>query len=96
MSDSCLSKDCWLLSTYSINSLSCFIVTTCNPLSSYILISPPNVIAPKVIAVVGVVTSTLGGIVLTYFYYRNYSSNCVTEPYSRYYGRLVIGGYIDS
>ena len=82
--------------TYSVNSLSCFIVTTCNPLSSYILVSPSNVISPKVIAVVGVVTSALGGIVSTYFYYRNLSSNYITEPYSRYYGRLIIGGYIDS
>ena len=60
------------------------------------LVSPPNVVAPKVIAVVGVVTSALGSIVLTYFYYRNYSSNYITEPYSRYYGKLIIGGYVDS
>jgi len=59
------------------------------------LVSPPNVVAPKVIAVVGVVIGALGGIVLTYFFYRNYSSNCVTEPYSRYYSRLIIGRYID-
>ena len=58
--------------------------------------SPPNVITPKVIAVVSVITGALGGIVLTYFYYRNLSSNYIIEPSSRYYGRLVIGGYIDS
>ena len=60
------------------------------------LVSPPNVVAPKVVAVVGVVTSTLGGIVSTYFCYCNYSSDYITEPYSRYYGKLVIGGYVDS
>ena len=60
------------------------------------LVSPPNIVTPKVITVVGVVTSTLGSIVLTYFCYRNYSSNYITEPYSRYYSRLVIGRYIDS
>ena len=59
------------------------------------LVSPPNVVAPKV-AVVSVVTAALGGIVLTYFCYRNHSSNYITEPYSRYYGRLIIGRYIDS
>ena len=84
------------MSTYSINSLSYFIVTTYNPLLSYILVSPPNIITPKVITVVSVITSALGGIVLIYFYYYNLSSNYITEPYSRYYGRLIIGGYIDS
>ena len=64
-------------------------------LLSYILVSPPNVITPKV-AVVSVVTAALGSIVLTYFCYRNLSSDYIIKPYSRYYGRLVIGGYIDS
>ena len=60
------------------------------------LVSPPNIIAPKVVAVVGVVTSALGGIVSTCFYYRNRSSDCITEPCSRYYGGLIIGRYINS
>ena len=60
------------------------------------LVSPPNVVASKVVTVVSVITSALGSIVLTYFYYYNLSSNYITEPYSRYYGRLIIGGYIDS
>ena len=35
---------------------------------------------PKVIATVdSVITSALGSIVLTYYLYRNLSSNCITE-----------------
>jgi hypothetical protein len=55
-----------LLSTYSINALSYAIITTYK-LLSYILVSPldPN---PEVItAVNGIVTSALGGIILTYY-----------------------------
>jgi len=40
-------------------------------------VSPPN---PKVVAAVnGVVTAALGGILFDFFY-RNYSSNCITTP----------------
>jgi len=60
------------------------------------LVSPPDVVASEVVAVVGVVTGALGGMVSTYFCYRNRSSDCVTEPSSRYYGGLVIGRYVDS
>jgi len=60
------------------------------------LVSPPDVVASEVVAVVGVVTSALGGMVSTYFYYRNRGSDYVTEPGSRYYGGLVIGRYVDS
>jgi hypothetical protein len=51
------------------------------------LISPN----PKVIAAVdGVVIGALGGILFNFFYH-NRSSNYITEPYRKYYGRLVIG-----
>jgi len=48
------------------------------------LVSPPN---PKVVTTIdSVVTGYLGGILFNFFYY-NYSSNYITTPYSRYYGR---------
>ena len=51
-----------------------------------ILVSLPNL---KVVATVnGVVTSAFGGILFDFFY-RNRGSNCVIEPYSKYYGGLV-------
>jgi hypothetical protein len=54
-----------LLSTYSVNALSYTIITTYK-LLSYMLVSPPDP-KPKVIAIVdSVITSALGGIVLTY------------------------------
>jgi len=57
-------------------------MTICKLLSR-ILVSPPN---PKVVtAVDGVITGYLGSILFDFFY-RNYSSNCVTERYSSYYG----------
>ena len=46
------------------------------------LVSPPN---PKVVAAVNsVVVSTFGGILFNFYYY-NYSSNYITEPYRKYY-----------
>ena len=37
-----------------------------------------------VAAVIGVVVNAFGGILLDFFYY-NYSSNYITEPYRKYY-----------
>ena len=53
-----------------------------------ILVSPlvPNL---KVVAAVdGVMTGTFSGMLFNFFYY-NYSSNYITKPYRKYYGRLV-------
>ena len=48
--------------------------------------SLPNL---KVVAAVNsVITSALGGILFDFFYY-NYSSNYIIEPYRKYYGRLI-------
>ena len=59
-------------------------------LLSYILVSPLDP-KPEVIAtVVSVVTASLGGM-LSNFFYRNRGSKCVTEPYRKYYGRLING-----
>jgi uncharacterized membrane protein YeiH len=45
----------------------------------------------KVVAAVkGVVTSAFGGILFDFFYY-NCSSNYITKPYRKYYGRLING-----
>jgi len=56
-------------------------------LLSYILVSPLN-LNPKVIAAVdSVITSALGNILFNFFYY-NYSSKYITEPYRRYYGKF--------
>ena len=62
-------------------SYNCFRVTTYK-LVSAILVSPPS---PKVIiAVIGVIVSTFSGILFNFFYY-NYSSNYIIEPYRKYY-----------
>ena len=63
-----------------------FIVTNYNLLLllSSILVSSTKVNAPSV-----VVGAILGGILSTI--YRNYSGNCVTKPYRKYYGRLING-----
>jgi hypothetical protein len=43
----------------------------------------------KVVAAVkGVVTNAFGSILFDFFYY-NYSSNYITKPYRKYYGRLI-------
>ena len=53
------------MSIYSVNALSYAIITIYNLLSSYILVSPLNP-KPKVVTTVdSVITSALGGIVLT-------------------------------
>ena len=62
-------------------------VTTCE-LLSYILVSPLDPKPEVVTAVVGVVTASLGGILFDFFY-RNRSSKYITEPYRKYYGRLI-------
>jgi hypothetical protein len=50
------------------------------------LVSP---LIPKVVTIVnGVVTSAFSGILFNFFY-RNRGSNYITEPYRKYYGRLV-------
>jgi hypothetical protein len=54
--------------------------------SSYILVSPPK---PKVVTTVDViVTSAFSGILFNFFNY-NRSSNYITEPYRKYYSRLI-------
>ena len=51
------------------------------------LVSPPN---PKVVAaVIGVVVGAFSGMLFNFFY-RNYSSNYIIEPYRKYYSRLII------
>ena len=46
------------------------------------LVSPPN---PKVVAtIVGVVVGAFGGMLFDFFYH-NYSSNYIIEPYRNYY-----------
>jgi uncharacterized membrane protein YeiH len=50
------------------------------------LVSP---LIPKVVATVnGVITGAFGGILFDFFY-RNLSSNYITEPYRKYYSRLI-------
>ena len=50
-----------------------------------ILVSPPNL---KVItANIGVIVSTFSSILFNFFYY-NYSSNYIIEPYRKYYNRF--------
>ena len=55
------------------------------------LVSPPNL---KVVATInsvvvavfgGIITSTFSSMLFDFFYY-NYSSNYITEPYRKYYG----------
>ena len=49
------------------------------------LVSPPN---PKVIAtIVSVIVGAFSGILFNFFYY-NYSSNYIIEPYREYYSRF--------
>ena len=55
------------------------------------LVSPPN---PKVVAAVNIVVVTVLGSIITSafssilfdFFYYNYSSNYIIEPYRKYYG----------
>jgi uncharacterized membrane protein len=53
---------------------------------SIMLISLPNL---KVVAAVNSVVTTAFGGMLFNFFYRNRGSDCITEPYSSYYGRLI-------
>ena len=80
-----LSSNTLLLSyKWSTISYSCPRVIICESVSA-ILVSPPN---PKVVAaVVSVVVGAFGGILFNFFYY-NYGSNCITEPYRKYYDRF--------
>ena len=49
------------------------------------LVSPPN---PKVIPLnIGVIVATFSSILFNFFYY-NYSSNYIIEPYREYYSRF--------
>jgi uncharacterized membrane protein YeiH len=50
------------------------------------LVSP--LVSKVVAAVNSVVTSAFGGILFDFFYY-NRSSNYITKPYRKYYGRLI-------
>ena len=48
-----------------------------------------SLLIPKVVATVnGVITSAFSGILFNFLYY-NYSSNYITKPCRRYYGRLI-------
>jgi len=49
------------------------------------LVLPPNL---KIVAAIdGVVTSAVFGGILFNFFYHNRGNDCVTEPYSSYYGK---------
>ena len=48
-----------------------------------VLVPNLNIVA----AANGVIVSAFGGILFDFFY-RNYSSNYITEPYRKYYGRF--------
>jgi hypothetical protein len=50
------------------------------------LVSLPNL--NIVTAIDGVVVCAFGGILFD-FLYRNRSSNCITKPYRKYYGRPI-------
>ena len=54
------------------------------------LVSPLSLDPKVVTAVNSVVTSAFGGILFDFFY-RNYSSNYITEPYRKYYGGFLNG-----
>ena len=69
-----------------ITSLSLFIVTNYNLL---LLLFSILVLSTKVNAPSVVVGAILGGILSAV--YRNYSSNYITKPYKKYYGRLING-----
>ena len=56
--------------------------------ASDIIVSPPNL---KVVATIdGVITGAFGGILFDFFYY-NYSSNYITNPYRNTIVKLLIG-----
>ena len=57
---------------------------------SAILVSPLDLDFKVVAAIDGVVTGAFGGILFNFFYY-NYSSNYIIEPYRKYYGRFLNG-----
>jgi len=62
-------------------------ITSCESVS-YILVLLPN---PKVVAAVNsVITGAFGGILFNFFY-RNYSSNCITTPYRSTTVNILIG-----
>jgi len=73
---------------WSTISYSCLTVIGCYKLVSTILVSPPDL---KVVAAVnGVMVAAFSGILFNLLN-RNYGSNCITEPCSKYYGRLING-----
>ena len=53
-----------------------------------ILVSPLDLDFKVVTAVNSVVTGAFGGILFNFFYY-NYGSNYITEPYRKYYGGFL-------
>ena len=57
-------------------------------LVSAILVSSLNLDLEVVAAVNGVVTGAFSGILFDFFYY-NYGSNYITEPYREYYGGFL-------
>ena len=48
-----------------------------------------SLLVPKVVTTVNSVVTSAFGSILFDFFYRNYGSDYIMEPYSRYYGRLV-------
>ena len=54
------------------------------------LVSPLNLDFKVVAAVDGVVTSAFSGMLFDFFYY-NYGSNYITEPYRKYYSKFLNG-----
>ena len=75
-----------LASILLITSLSLFMVTNYNLL---LLLSSILVLSTKVNTPGVVVGAVLGGILSAI--YRNYSSNYITKPYRKHYGRLING-----
>ena len=53
-----------------------------------ILVSPLDPDFKVVATINGVVTGAFGSILFNFFYY-NYSSNYITEPYRKYYGGFL-------
>src|ERR1700727_1053645 len=72
----------WLTISYS-----CPTITIYNFISA-ILVSPLSLDLKVVAAIDGVVTGAFSGILFDFFYY-NYSSNYIIEPYRKYYSKFL-------
>jgi hypothetical protein len=72
----------WLTISYSYPRVTTY------ELALAMLVSLPNL--NIVTAVDGVIVCAFSSILFNFFY-RNYSSDCITKPYRKYYDRLVNG-----